>query len=130
MTHLLPPILAEAIDAKLNVSVLDAIPWRVCALRLARVHKQVGQIPTDISVSVYVPVLEFNPASRKECEVSEHLTPFPHQRMSPERIEKAEQFGIELNRLVNETEVIASDKNRAAGAAFLIAQDQIGRAHV
>ncbi|MGH7239016.1 MAG: DUF6988 family protein [Candidatus Saccharimonadales bacterium] len=43
--------------------------------------------------------------------------------MTPERIEKAEQFGIELNRLVNETEVLASDKNRAAGAAFFIAQD-------
>ena len=52
--------LAEAIDAKLNVSMLDAIPWRVCALLLARVHQQVGQISTDISVSVYVPVLEIN----------------------------------------------------------------------
>jgi hypothetical protein len=42
--------------------------------------------------------------------------------MTPERIEQAEQFWIELNRLVLRAEVLATVKNRAAGTAFFIAQ--------
>lgn len=43
--------------------------------------------------------------------------------MSPERILAAETFGAELHALTNDIEVLATAKNRAAAACFVIAQD-------
>ncbi|MBC7621864.1 MAG: hypothetical protein H7232_00590 [Aeromicrobium sp.] len=43
--------------------------------------------------------------------------------MTPERLAAAEKFSIDLNRLANGVEVVASNRNRAAGASFSIAMD-------
>ncbi len=43
--------------------------------------------------------------------------------MTPQRITAAEQFSIALNHLANGVEVVANNRNRAAGASFLIAAD-------
>jgi hypothetical protein len=43
--------------------------------------------------------------------------------MSPERIFAAETFGAELHALTNDIEILATAKNRAAAACFVIAQD-------
>lgn len=43
--------------------------------------------------------------------------------MTPMRIAVAEEFGAALNKLTNEFEVLATERNRAAAAAFGIAQD-------
>ncbi len=43
--------------------------------------------------------------------------------MTPERIADAEEFGAELHLLTNEIEMWQTDKNRAAAASFVIAQD-------
>jgi len=43
--------------------------------------------------------------------------------MTPERLSTAEKFSVDLNKLANGVEVVASNRNRAAGASFSIAMD-------
>lgn len=43
--------------------------------------------------------------------------------MTPARIEAAEKLGAALNNLVNGVEMVHTERNRAAGASFAIAQD-------
>lgn len=43
--------------------------------------------------------------------------------MAPERFAVAEKFSINLNEIANGVEVVASNRNRAAGASFSIAMD-------
>jgi hypothetical protein len=43
--------------------------------------------------------------------------------MTPARIESAEKLGAALNQLVNGVEMAQTERNRAAGASFAIAQD-------
>ncbi len=43
--------------------------------------------------------------------------------MTPERFAAAEKFSLDLNKLANGVEIVASNRNRAAGASFSIAMD-------